>query len=197
MNVQPITLEGPHVRLEPLSQAHLDGLCAAGLDPDIWKLIPVNVTTRAEMAGLLAAALARQEAGAELPFATIHGASGQVAGSTRFMNIDRHNRAVEIGWTWLGKPWQRTVVNTEAKYLMLCHAFETLGCIRVELKTDAINHRSRAAIERLGAQQEGILRQHRITWTGRLRDTVYYSILDREWPRVKDGLEAKLAERGA
>jgi RimJ/RimL family protein N-acetyltransferase len=119
--------------------------------------------------------------------------SGQVIGSTRYMNIDQANRRVEIGATWIARPWRRTAVNTEAKYLMLRHAFETLGCIRVELKTDALNHRSRAAIRRIGATEEGTLRQHVITWSGRLRDSVYFSILDSEWPRVKQDLERKLA----
>src|SRR5262249_14527049 len=119
--------------------------------------------------------------------------SGCVAGSTRYMNIDKPNRRVEIGATWIGRPWQRTAVNTEAKYLMLRHAFETLGCIRVELKTDALNQRSRNAILRIGATQEGIFRQHVICADGRLRDSVYFSIINSEWPRVKAALEAKLA----
>jgi len=119
-----------------------------------------------------------------------------VVGSTRFMNIDVANRRVEIGATWLAEPWQRTVINTEAKYLMLRHAFETLGCIRVELKTDALNQRSRQAMLRIGAREEGIFRQHMVTWSGRLRDTVYFSILDSEWPTVKANLEAKLRRSG-
>jgi RimJ/RimL family protein N-acetyltransferase len=134
-----------------------------------------------------------QKAGTALPFATVHVASGQVIGSTRFMNIDVANRRVEIGATWIAAPWRRTAVNTEAKYLMLRHAFETLGCIRVELKTDALNQRSRNAIRRIGAQEEGILRQHVVTWSGRLRDSVYFSILNSEWPRVKQDLEQKLS----
>jgi RimJ/RimL family protein N-acetyltransferase len=145
------------------------------------------------MAAYIQTALDAQKAGTALPFATVHVASGQVIGSTRFMNIDVANRRVEIGATWIAAPWRRTAVNTEAKYLMLRHAFETLGCIRVELKTDALNQRSRNAIRRIGAQEEGILRQHVVTWSGRLRDSVYFSILNSEWPRVKQDLEQKLS----
>lgn len=180
------------MRLEPLATAHLDALCAIGLDPELWELIPYRVTTREEMAAYIRSALNAQQAGTALPFATIDGATGQVIGSTRYMNIDAANRRVEIGATWLAAPWRRTAVNTEAKYLMLRHAFEALGCIRVEFKTDALNQRSRNAILRLGAKEEGIFRQHVVTWSGRLRDSVYFSILDSEWPAVKTELERKL-----
>ena len=193
MIVSPITLEGRHVRLEPLARMHHKALCAIGLDPELWQLIPYRVTSPEEMAAYIQAALDSQAAGSALPFATVDAASGQVIGSTRYMNIDAANRRVEIGATWIAEPWRRTAVNTEAKYLMLRHAFETLGCIRVELKTDALNQRSRNAIRRIGAIEEGTLRQHMITWSGRLRDTVYFSILDSEWPRVKQDLERKLA----
>src|SRR6185312_13200294 len=145
------------------------------------------------MAAYIQAALDAQAAGSALPFATVNATTGQVIGSTRYMNIDQPNRRVEIGATWIAAPWRRTAINTEAKYLMLRHAFETLGCIRVELKTDSLNQRSRNAIRRIGAQEEGILRQHLVTWSGRLRDSVYFSILDSEWPRVKQDLEQKLA----
>jgi RimJ/RimL family protein N-acetyltransferase len=148
------------------------------------------------MAGYIQSALDAQAAGSALPFATVKVPSGQVIGSTRYLNIDRANRRVEIGSTWIAGPWRRTAVNTEAKYLMLRHAFETLGCVRVELKTDALNQRSRNAILRIGASEEGTLRQHMITWSGRLRDSVYFSILDSEWPRVKQDLEQKLARVG-
>jgi N-acetyltransferase len=136
--------------------------------------------------------LAEQERGESVAFTTTEKNSGKVIGSTRFMNIDRANRRVEIGSTWIAPRWQRTVVNTEAKYLMLRHAFEIWKCIRVELKTDALNQKSRNAILRLGATEEGILRKHRITWTGRVRDTVYFSVLDSEWPEVKKRLESRL-----
>jgi RimJ/RimL family protein N-acetyltransferase len=191
--VAPVILEGRRVRLEPLTQAHHGALCDIGLDPELWELIPYRVATQEDMAAYIQTALDHRAAGSALPFATVHVASGQVVGSTRYMNIDLANRRVEIGATWIAAPWRRTAVNTEAKYLMLRHAFETLGCIRVELKTDALNQRSRDAIRRIGATEEGTLRQHMITWSGRLRDSVYFSILDSEWPRVKPDLEQKLA----
>jgi RimJ/RimL family protein N-acetyltransferase len=196
MEIQPITLEGRVVRLEPLSMAHHAQLCEVGLEPELWRWIPERVTTPEEMRRYIQTALDAQRAGTALPFATVERASGRAIGSTRFGNIDRANRRVEIGWTWLGAPWQRTAANSEAKYLMLRQAFETWKCIRVELKTDSLNQRSRSAIRRLGAREEGMLRQHMVTWSGRLRHTVYYSVLDSEWPAVKAGLEAKLARPG-
>jgi N-acetyltransferase len=189
---EPVTLVGRHVRLEPLAQTHHAALCAIGLDPKLWELIPYRVATPEDMVAYIQSALDAQAAGSALPFATVDAASGQVIGSTRYMNIDRVNRHLEIGATWIAAPWRRTAVNTEAKYLMLLHAFETLGCIRVELKTDSLNQRSRNAIRRIGATEEGTLRQHMITWSGRLRDSVYFSVLDSEWPRVKQDLEQKL-----
>ena len=190
--IEPVVLEGRNVRLEPLEEAHHRALCEVGLDPDLWQWIPYRTTTADEMRAYIRSALDAQAAGTALPFATVERAAGRVVGSTRYMNIDAANRRVEIGSTWIAKPWQRTAINTEAKYLMLRHAFETLGCIRVELKTDALNQQSRNAILRIGAKEEGTLRRHIITWTGRLRDTVYFSILDSEWPGVKADLEARL-----
>ena len=192
MKLEPVTLEGRSVRLEPLAASHHAALCEVGLDAELWRLIPYRVSTVDEMRDYIGSALEAQAAGTAIPFATVERASGRVIGSTRYMNIDPANRRVEIGATWLAKPWQRTAMNTEAKYLMLRHAFETLGCIRVELKTDALNQQSRQAILRIGAREEGTLRQHMVTWSGRLRDTVYYSILDSEWPGVKANLEGKL-----
>jgi RimJ/RimL family protein N-acetyltransferase len=196
LDLRPVTLEGHHVRLEPLAQAHHAALCSIGLDAELWELIPYRVSTPEDMAAYIQTALDHQAAGTALPFATVHVSShvpsGQVVGSTRFMNIDQAHRRVEIGASWIAAPWRRTAVNTEAKYLMLRHAFETLGCIRVELKTDSLNQRSRNAIRRIGATEEGTLRQHMINWNGRLRDSVYFSILDSEWPRVKRDLEQKL-----
>jgi N-acetyltransferase len=192
MKPEPVTLEGRSVRLEPLGASHHAALCEVGLDPELWRLIPYRVSTPDEMRDYIGSALEAQAAGTAIPFATVERASGRVVGSTRFMNIDAANRRVEIGATWIAKPWQRTTINTEAKYLMLRHAFETLGCIRVELKTDALNQRSRQAILRIGAREEGTLRQHMVTWSGRLRDSVYFSILDSEWAGVKAELEAKL-----
>ncbi len=195
MKIEPVTLEGNFVRLEPLQEVrHFAGLCDIGLDPELWRLVPYRVTTPEEMRGYIRQALAAETAGTALPFAQIESATGRVAGSTRYMNIDTANRRLEIGATWIAAPWQRTAINTEAKYLLLRHAFETLGCIRVELKTDALNERSRKAILRIGAKEEGTLRQHMITWSGRLRDTVYFSILDAEWPEVKMELEEKLKQ---
>ena len=191
MRVEPVTLEGRDVRLEPLTLAHHAALCGVGLDEELWRFTTSIVRTPDEMRTYIESAVQAQVAGTALPFATISKAEGRVVGSTRFGNISRGDRRVEIGWTWLGLAHQRTSLNTEAKYLMLSHAFEVLGCIRVELKTDVLNERSRAAILRIGATEEGILRRHMITASGRVRDTVYYSILDHEWPRVK----ARLAER--
>ena len=191
--IVPCTLEGIHVQLRPLSLEHVEGLCAVGLDPELWRWIPNQVRDRDDMRRYVETALDEQRRGVSLPFATTLKQGGQVIGSTRYGNVSLDNHRVEIGWTWIGRAWQRSAVNTEAKYLMLRHAFETLGCKRVELKTDVLNERSRNAILRIGAKQEGILRRHILTDTGRMRDTVYFSILDDEWPAVKQRLEARLA----
>ncbi|HEY7531093.1 MAG TPA: GNAT family N-acetyltransferase [Gemmatimonadota bacterium] len=191
--LSPIVLEGAHVRLEPLSLDHLDALCEVGLDPELWRWTVSSVLTRGAMASYVGTALEEAERGTALPFATVERRSGRVVGSTRFANADPSHARVEIGWTWLASPWQHTALNTEAKLLMLGHAFERLGCVRVELKTDALNERSRRAILRLGAREEGILRSHMHAAGGRRRDTVYYSILADEWPAVRAGLEERLA----
>jgi len=194
MQIDPITLEGRHIRLEPLALAHHAGLCDVGLDESIWRWNPrAPMRTPDDMQRYIESALQQQAKGASLPFATVERASGRAVGSTRFAEIDVENRRVEIGYTWIAPPWQRTPVNTEAKYLMVRHAFETWGCIRVELKTDSLNERSRNAILRIGAKQEGILRNHMLTHSGRLRHSVYFSIIESEWPAVKAGIEAKLA----
>jgi N-acetyltransferase len=192
MVVAPVVLEGRHVRLEPLREDHLAGLATAGLDEELWRWIPAPVRTVEEMAAYIATALREQAQGASLPFALVERKTGRPIGSTRYGNIDRTNHRVEIGWTWVTREWQRTAINTEAKYLLLKHAFETLGCIRVELKTDSLNERSRAAILRIGAREEGIFRNHMITASGRIRHTVYFSIVDSEWPSVKARLETRL-----
>jgi RimJ/RimL family protein N-acetyltransferase len=192
MTAVPVTLEGQHVRLEPLARGHSAALAEVGLDEELWRWIPTAVRTPAEMAEYVESALKDQANGTALPFAQIETSSGRAIGSTRYANIERADRRLEIGWTWVARAWQRTAVNTEAKYLLLRHAFETLGCIRVELKTDALNERSRAAIQRIGARQEGIFRKHKITESGRIRDSVYFSIIDSEWPEVKARLEARL-----
>ena len=191
----PLTLEGAVVRLEPIRSEHAE-LCwdAAKNDlEDIFRWIPYSMRTPEDFHKLVEKAFAEQERGESIVFATVERSSGRVIGSTRFMNIDRVNRRVEIGSTWIAPAWQRTAVNTEAKYLMLRHGFEVWGCIRVELKTDALNQKSRDAILRIGAREEGTLRRHLITWTGRVRDTVYFSILDSEWPGVKARLKERIS----
>lgn len=196
MDIRPVVLDGVHVRLEPLSLDHLPALIEIGLEPDLWRWTTQVVRTSEEMEEYVRGALAEQAAGRALPFATMEKASGRVAGSTRFAAIEPLHRRVEIGWTWLAPPWQRTVLNTEAKYLMLRHAFERWGCVRVEFKTDVLNTRSRQALLRIGAKEEGILRSHLITATGRVRDTVYFSVTAAEWPAVRAALEANLQPRG-
>jgi N-acetyltransferase len=192
MKVSPVTLQGRHVRLEPLSKAHLAGLAEVGLDEDLWRWIPTPVRTAQEMEAYVLTALDEQARGVSLPFAILEKATGKVIGSTRYANIERTHRRLEIGWTWVARPWQRTAVNTEAKYLLLKHAFETLGCMRVELKTDSLNERSRAAILRIGAKEEGTFRNHMITASGRMRHSVYFSVVNSEWPAVKTRLETML-----
>jgi len=191
----PLTLQGSVVRLEPLRPDHTASFWAVAnrdLD-DIFRWIPYAVKTREDFERVVQTAFAEQERGESIVFATVEMSSNRVIGSTRFMNIDRNNRRVEIGSTWIAPAWQRSAVNSEAKYLMLRHAFEEWKCMRVELKTDALNEKSRNAIRRIGAQEEGTLRKHLVTHTGRVRDTVYFSILDTEWPDVKGQLQAKLA----
>lgn len=194
MDLTPITLEGTVVRLEPLSHAHLEALTAIGLDPELWALTMSRVRTPEDMRHYVDQALAEQRAGTSVPFATFDRASGRVIGSTRFGSIAPAHRKAEIGWTWIARDMQRTAANTEAKYLMLRHAFEVWQCVRVEIKTSTLNERSRRAILRIGATEEGILRHHMINPDGSLRDTVYFSILDREWPSVKTRLETMLQQ---
>jgi RimJ/RimL family protein N-acetyltransferase len=191
----PVALEGDFVRLQPMTLEHLDGLSEVGLDPEIWRFTLALVRTRDDMRGYMESALKLQRDGTTLPFVTIERSSGQIVGSTRFGNYDPANRRIEIGWTWIAPAWQRTAINTEAKYLMLSHAFEKLHCVRVELKTDVLNSRSRKAMLRIGAKEEGILRKHSLVWDGRYRDSIYYSILDEEWPEVKQQLERMLIRR--
>jgi len=192
MVIAPVILQGVHVRLEPLTLEHTAGLAAVGLDADLWKWIPVPVRTLREMRAYVQTALKEQADGFALPFALIEKSSGRTVGCTRCANIERTHHRLEIGWTWVARQWQRTAINTETKYLLLRHAFETIKCIRVELKTDSLNDRSRAAILRIGAHEEGTFRNHMITASGRIRHTVYFSIIDSEWPRLKAELEAKL-----
>lgn len=197
LDPQPVTLTGRLVGLEPLALSHLDGLCAVGFDPSIWLWMQDLPTTRETMTDHLERALATAATGAEVPFATLDLASGAVVGSTRYLNIERHHRRLEIGYTWLAPPWQGSGLNSEAKLLLMEHAFERLGCHRVEFKTDSLNERSRAALRGIGATEEGIFRNHMVTRSGRLRHSAYYSVIDDEWPVVKDRLAAKLESRGS
>ena len=189
----PVTLTTPFVRLEPLAPTHADALARVGLDPELWGWIPNPVGSVDEMSAYVATALDEQQRGVSLPFAIVDATSDEVVGSTRFGNIDVRNRRLEIGWTWLARSHQRTRANTAAKRLLLGHAFDALGANRVELKTDALNQKSRNAIGRIGATQEGIFRQHVVCASGRVRDTVYFSILATEWPDVRRHLDERLA----
>jgi RimJ/RimL family protein N-acetyltransferase len=198
MHVTPVTLESALVRLEPLGLVHAEALLAAAQDESIWRyLLTPMPTSLADMHAIVTSALEGQTAGQMLPFATIERASNTPIGSTRYLNIEPANRGLEIGWTWLTPRVQRTGINTECKYLLLCHAFETLGALRVQLKTDSRNLNSQRAIERLGAIKEGVLRKVVILHNGYQRSSVFYSILDDEWPTVKAGLETKMAAGSA
>ena len=195
MKVEPVVLEGESVRLEPLTAEHTPALIEVGMEPTIWKWTNNVVNSVADIERYVGEALKMRDAGTALPFVTISKVEGMIVGSTRFGNIEIPNRKAEIGWTWINPGWQRTAINTEAKLLMLTHAFETWRCIRVELKTDSNNAQSRAAIARIGGVEEGILRNHMITESGRFRHSVYFSILDAEWESVKAQLTSKLAAR--
>lgn len=194
--VAPFSLEGKHVRLEPLQAEHASLLWDIIKDhlDGMFRWIPYRLESKQDFVDFNRQVLQEQERGISIPFATFERSSNHIVGTTRYMNMDLANRKVEIGSTWIAPPWQRTVINTEAKYLMLCHAFETWKCLRVELKTDSLNQRSRQAILRLGAKEEGTLRKHMLTWNGRQRDSVYFSILDTEWTEVKTELERKLQQ---
>jgi N-acetyltransferase len=193
MQIEPITLTGRVVRLEPLCEAHVPDLAAVGQDDSIWAYIPYPlVRSEADMRAWVIDLLERQTRGTDLPFAVVQLETGRAVGASRYLDIQPANRAVEIGGTWYGRVYQRTAVNTECKYLLLCHAFDDLGCVRVQLKTDLRNERSQRAIERIGAVREGVLRHSMIMPDGHLRDSVYYSILAEEWPGMKARLEGML-----
>ena len=194
MNIAPVVLEGRVVRLEPMTLDHVDALSRVGLDASLWALTTSRVATRDDMRQYMETALAEQAAGTALPFVTIARATGEVVGSTRFANVVHEHARAEIGWTWITPRWQRTAVNTEAKYLMLRHAFERMGCRRVELKTNALNARSRAAMLRIGATEEGTFRRHMINADGSPRDSVFVSVIAGDWPGVRDRLEGLLTE---
>jgi N-acetyltransferase len=193
MQITPVTLSGDHVRLVPLTIDHVAELWEAGRYPELWKWTWAAIGSEEDMRRYVEEALALAAAGSSVPFATTDAASGRVIGSTRFGNAEPAHRRVEIGWTWITPAYQRTPINTEAKLLMLGHAFEAWGCQRVELKTDALNEKSKNAMLRLGARAEGVFRKHGITDAGRIRDTAWFSITDDEWPEVKARLIGMLA----
>ena len=192
--IKPVTLTGKYVRLEPMTLDHVEALAEIGVGHDFWDFMVYGKMENAEdMRGWVSDILARAERGTDLPFVAIHLASGRVAGATRYLNIMPNDRGLEVGGTWYGLDFQRTAVNTECKYLLFQHAFETLGAIRLQLKTDSRNERSQRAIERIGAVKEGTLRNHMILPDGIIRHSVFYSILDSEWGGVKKRLEERLA----
>jgi RimJ/RimL family protein N-acetyltransferase len=194
MEVKPVVLTGKHVRLEPMTEKHVPGLAKIGVGQTFWDfMLYGNINTVDDMRNWVLDILSRAEKGTDLPFVAIHLGSGRVAGATRYLNIMPKDRGLEIGGTWYGVEFQRTPVNTECKYLLLQHAFERLGCIRVQLKTDLRNERSQKAIERIGAVKEGVLRNHMSLPDGRIRHSVFYSILDSEWPDVKKRLEEMMS----
>ncbi|MBA3777985.1 MAG: GNAT family N-acetyltransferase [Chloroflexi bacterium] len=190
----PVTLEGSRLRLEPMTRDHLPGLVEVGLDAAIWRWMYEVIDTPDKMKRWLETALEAAAAGSELPFASIELSTGRVVGSTRYLSIVPEHRRLEIGWTWLAPEWQRSGINREAKLLLMQHAFEELGCRRVEFKTDALNEGSRAALLGMGATFEGIFRRHMTMADGRLRDSAYYSVIDSEWPGVRRGLERRLGQ---
>lgn len=192
--LSPLTLEGPHARLEPLSRDHKDGLVEAVTDGELWKLWYTSIPAPETMDAEIARRLGLQTSGAMLPF-TVKDADDKIAGMTTYMNVDAANRRVEIGSTWYAKRVQRTPLNTQCKLLLLAHAFEKLDCIAVEFRTHFFNHQSRRGIERLGAKLDGILRSHQVAPNGTLRDTVVYSIIASEWPTVKAHLTYQMSER--
>jgi len=193
---QPTVLSGTHVALVPLDLAHAGDLASAGRDDATWLYMPRPALRSIEdAASMIRQALVETDAGREVAFAIIAQSSGRAVGSTRFLDLQRAHRALEIGWTWIGTAWQRTALNTECKLMLLRHAFVDLGAHRVTLKTDARNARSQRAIERIGGVREGVLRRHRVCWDGTVRDTVYYGIVDHEWPQVRARLEAMLASQ--
>ena len=190
LQVKPVVLEGESLRLEPLGQQHAQGLYNRGRHAVDWAYMP-----RACFVDLADARQWVDEALADstqLPFAIIESAKGKIVGSSRYLNIRGEHRALEIGWTWLGQDWQRTAVNTETKLLLLSHAFDRLGCIRVEFKTDSRNQRSQDALERIGAKREGVLRNHMIVPGGHYRDSVFFSVIDSEWPGVRSLLASRV-----
>lgn len=191
-HLAPVTLDGRIVRLEPLELAHVPALAEVGLDAPIWQWTLARPRSEADLRDWAQAAIRSRDAGTELPFVTLEASTGRPIGSSRYLNIVLEHRRLEIGWTWLAPPWQRTGANREAKLLMLRHAFETLGCRRVEFKTDSLNEPSRRALLGIGATFEGIFRNHMVMPDGRMRHSAYYSVIDDEWPAVKAALERSI-----
>ena len=191
--LEPVTLEGRRVRLAPLELEHVPALAEVALAPALWQWTLARPTDEAGLRAWAEAAIAGRDAGTELPFVTLEAATSRPIGSSRYLNIVLEHRRLEIGWTWVAPPWQRTGANREAKLLMLSHAFDTLGCRRVEFKTDSRNEPSRTALLGIGAQFEGIFRNHMVMPEGPMRHSAYYSVIDDEWPAVKARLEASLA----
>jgi N-acetyltransferase len=188
--IERVTLQGKYVRLEPISEAHIDGLAEIGIGHEFWKFMLYGaMNTKDDFRFFVTDLLEKEKAGTDLPFVAIHLPSGKIAGCTRYLNIMPKDKGLEVGGTWYGLDFQRTPVNTECKYLLFSHAFETLKCIRLQLKTDSLNTRSQTAIERIGAKKEGILRNHMITPEGRIRHSVFYSVINTEWGDVKKRLE--------
>ncbi len=185
ISARPITLTGRHVRLEPLSHDHHDGLVASVRDGELWRLWYTSAPGPEAMNDEIARRLALSASGSMLPFTVFDHRAGRIAGMTTYMNIDPPNRRLEIGSTWYARSLQRTALNTEAKLLLLAHAFEELDCIAVEFRTHFLNHQSRQAIERLGAKLDGVLRCHQRATDGTLRDTCVYSIIASEWPTIR------------
>ena len=192
MNIEPVTLTGKFVQLMPMVRAHRIALYEAAQFPEIWDYMPSDMPNLVRMEAILEDALENQELGSELPFVILERESKRIVGSSRYMAISVPNRNLEIGWTWLTPSVWRTSVNTECKLLLLQYAFEEMGCVRVQLKTDLRNTRSQEAISRLGATREGVLRKHMIRSNGYIRDTVMFSIIQEEWPEVKARLETWL-----
>src|SRR5436305_14227416 len=190
--LEPVTLEGRIVRLVPLELEHVPRLAEVGLDPSLWQWTLARPTSEAELRDWALTTIRNREEATELPFATLDARTGQPIGSSRYMNIVLEHRRLEIGWTWVAPQWQRSGANREAKLLMLGHAFDTLGCRRVEFKTDSLNEPSRTALLGIGATFEGIFRNHMVMPGGRMRHSAYYSVIDEEWPAVRSGLERSL-----
>jgi RimJ/RimL family protein N-acetyltransferase len=190
--LEAVTLEGRIVRLEPMSPAHLDGLAQVAFEPSLWIWTLARPTDRAGLEAWMSTAIANREAGVELPFVTVDRATGAPIGSSRYLNIVPEHRRLEIGWTWVAPSFQRRGTNREAKLLMIEHAIERLGCHRVEFKTDSLNEKSRAALLGIGATFEGIFRNHMVMPEGRLRHSAYYSVIDAEWPAIKERLGASI-----